>query len=333
MSLKILVTGGTGFVGRYVVNTLERRGHAVRLLARDAARARSRFLRPPEVVVGDVLQKETIVPAARGCDAVVHLVGIIFEPHGGPTFDEAHRQATVNVLEAAQAAGVSRHLQMSAMGASPEGPSKYARTKAAGEEAVRGSALDWTIFRPSLIFGPGDGFFTMIARLVSSSLLAPGFIPVIGRGETRFLPVSVRDVARCFAEALEKPDQTRKKTFEVGGSETFTLNQLYREVARLRGQGGKRLVHLPVWWGRLIALASEIGYRARLLPRPLLTLDQLRSLAVDNVADTSQTVEVFGQAWISLHQGLREYLERGPHDERHGIGHEIGEPPPLLRVR
>jgi uncharacterized protein YbjT (DUF2867 family) len=330
--MKVLVTGGTGFVGTHVVNALERRGHCVRVLVRDPGRARSRFLHPPEIAVGDVLRRDTLSAAVRGCQAVVHLVGIIFEPRGGPSFDQAHRQATANMLEASREGGVARHIQMSAMGASAEGPSHYARSKAAAEEAVRASGLDWTIFRPSLIFGPGDGFFTMIARLISSPFQSPGFVPVIGPGQTRFMPVSVRDVARCFADALEKAEETRSASFDLGGPETFTLNALYGEVGRLLGSR-KTLVHLPTWWGRLIAIASEGAYRAHVLPAPLLTLDQLRSLAGDNVGDPASSRRVFGETWIPLREGLREYLEHLPHDERHGIGREIGERPSVLRLK
>ena len=130
----------------------------------------------------------------------MHLVGIIHEK-GDQTFDRVHREATENVLVAAQAAGAKRYLHMSAMGASEDSPSEYGRTKAAGEKAVRASSLDWTIFRPSIVFGPGDGFVSLLAPIVRSN---PGFIPVIGPGTTKFQPVAISDVARLFADALEK---------------------------------------------------------------------------------------------------------------------------------
>src|SRR6185503_2254356 len=129
------------------------------------------------------------------------------------------------VVAAAQAAGVRRLLHMSAMGSSEDSPSEYGRTKAAGEKAVRASRLAWTVFRPSIIFGPGDGFVSLLAPIVRKN---PGFIPVIGPGTTRFQPVSIYDVTRVFADALEKPD-TAGQTYEVGGTDVLTLDDVYRE--------------------------------------------------------------------------------------------------------
>src|SRR5262249_38738213 len=160
----------------------------------------------------------------------VHLVGVINEK-GEQTFDRMHREATENVVAAARESSVRRYLHMSAMGSSPDSPSEYGRTKAAGEKAVRASGLDWTIFRPSINFGPGDGFVSLLAPIVRNN---PVFIPVIGRGVTRFQPVSVRDVARVFAASLEKPS-TIGKAYEVGGPEVFTLDEIYREIAAAVG--------------------------------------------------------------------------------------------------
>ena len=138
--MKVLVTGGTGFVGTHLVNRLLHRGHAVAVLARDSRKTRNRYNRPVETVPGDVLDPSTLVPATAGRDAVVHLVGIISE-RGSQTFDRMHREAAENVVAAASAAGVSRYLHMSAMGSSEDSPSEYGRTKAAGEKAVRASTL------------------------------------------------------------------------------------------------------------------------------------------------------------------------------------------------
>src|SRR4029079_10174199 len=127
-----------------------------------------------------------------------------------------------NVIAAARGAGVRRYVHMSAMGVSEDAPSEYGRTKAAGEKAVRASGLDWTIIRPSIVFGPGDGFVTLLAGLIRGN---PGFIPVIGPGTTELMPVSVFDVARVFAASLEKPE-TIGKVFEVGGPKAFPLNAI-----------------------------------------------------------------------------------------------------------
>jgi NADH dehydrogenase len=302
-----------------------RRGHSVAVLARTQAQAHNRYNRKVEVMPGDVLDPRSLSTALNGRDAIVHLVGIIFETRT-QTFDAIHRVAVENVVAAAKATAVRRLLHMSAMGAAEDSRSEYSRTKAAGEKVVRESGLDWTIFRPSLIFGPGDGFFSGLAPIVRGN---PGFIPVIGRGRTRFMPVSVYDVARVFAESLEKPE-TIGRAFEVGGPQTFTLNELYREIAIAVGKPRKPRIHFPLWFGRLLALGFEWMCRRGLLDAPPLTRDQLRSLSADNVADVSETMGVFGGTWKELRPGLRETLHGAMrHDPRYGIGSEAE----LERVR
>ena len=328
--MKILVTGGTGFVGTHVVNALLRRGHAVAVLAREPARAHNRYNNPVEIAVGDVLDPGSLARAFAGREAVVHLVGIIAEK-GEQTFDRMHRQAAENVLGAARAAGVGRILHMSAMGSSEDSPSEYGRSKAAGEKAVRESGLDWTVFRPSIIFGPGDGFVTLLAGIVRVN---PLFIPVIGPGTTRFMPVSVYDVARAFTESLDKPE-TRGSAFELGGPETFTLNEIYREIAAAVGKPRKPLFHLPLWWGRFLAGRFEWLARKGWIDAPPLTRDQLKSLERDNAADTSRTVAVFGGDWRDFRSGIREYLPGArKHNPRFGMGSEADlEPVRVIRIR
>ena len=316
--MKILVTGGTGFVGTSVVNRLLQRGHAVAVLARDPRKTRNRYNHAVETVSGNVLDPASLEAAAAGRDAVVHLVGIINEK-GEQTFDRMHREATENVVAAARAAGVKRYLHMSAMGSSEDSPSEYGRTKAAGEKAVRASGLNWTIFRPSIVFGPGDGFVSLLAPIVRSN---PGFIPVIGPGTTKFQPVAISDVARVFADALEKPE-TIGRSFEVGGPQVLTLNDIYREIAAAVGRPGKPLVHFPLWYGRILATGFEWLARRGVFSDPPLTRDQLRSLSRDNAADVSRTVAVFGDAWKAFRPGIREYLSTGRHDPRSGIGGEV----------
>ncbi len=327
--MKVLVTGGTGFVGTHVVNRLLQRGHGVAVLARNPDRARNRYDRPVETAVGNVLDPDSLARAAQGRDAVVHLVGIIHEK-GTQTFDRVHREGTENVIAAARGASVARLVHMSAMGSTDDAPSEYGRTKAAGESAVRASRLSWTIFRPSIVFGPGDGFVSLLAPIVRRN---PGFVPVIGPGTTRFQPVSVYDVARLFAESLER-QETSGKTFEVGGPEVLTLNDIYRETSRAVGKPGKPLVHFPLWYGRLLASAFEWLARRGVLEAPPLTRDQLRSLSRDNVADVSATLAMFGGEWRRFGPGIREYLADGRHDPRAGFGGEVElERRAVLRIR
>jgi NADH dehydrogenase len=324
-----MVTGGTGFVGTHVVNGLLRRGHAVAVLARDPGRTRNRYNRLVETVAGNVLDPDSLARAATGRDSIVHIVGIINEKEG-QTFDRLHRVATESVVAAAKGAGALRYLHMSAMGSAEDAPSEYGRTKAAGERVVRASGLDWTIFRPSIIFGPGDGFVSLLATIVRRN---PGFIPVIGPGTTKFQPVSVYDVARVFADALEKP-ATIGRTFEVGGPEVFTMNEIYREIAAAVGKTRKPLLHLPLWYGRILARIFEWLARRGVFADPPLTRDQLKSLMRDNVADVSETVAVFGEEWRRFGPGIRDYLYNGRHDPRQGTGEEIElEPRKVVRIR
>jgi NADH dehydrogenase len=328
--LRVLVTGGTGFVGTHLINALLRRGHDVAALERRPGATRNRYNRPVEAAPGDVLDRTSLEEAFQGRDAVIHLVGIIFED-GEQTFDRMHREAVQNVIAAARAAGVRRLLHMSAMGSFEDSPSEYGRTKAAGEKAVRASDLDWTVFRPSIVFGPGDGFVSLLANVIR---INPLFIPVIGPGTTRFQPVSVYDVARVFGDALERPELARR-VFEVGGPATFTLNEIEREIAAAIGKGRKPIVHVPLWWGRFVASRFEWAARKGWIASPPLTRDQLKSLSRDNAADLTETRAAFEGTWREFRPGIREYL--GParaRDPRVGVGAEVNlEPVRTIRIR
>lgn len=327
--LKLLVTGGTGFVGTHLVNEMLRRKHVVTVLARRRDSARNRYNRPVFIRTGNVLEPESVERAAEGQDAVIHLVGVIWEK-GDQSFDRMHRVAAEDVAGAAKRAGVRRFLHMSAMGSSPDAPSEYGRTKAAGEKAVRESGLDWTVFRPSIIVGPGDGFATLLAGLIRGN---PGFIPVIGPGTMNFMPVSVYDVARVFADALEKPE-TIGRGFEVGGPETLSLNEIYREIAAAIGKPRKPMIHFPLWWGRFLAARFEAMARRGWLEAPPLTRDQLLSMTRDNTGDTAPTSAVFGETWRDFRSSIREYLSPDAHDPRFGMGSETNlEPVRVLRIQ
>ena len=166
----VFVTGATGFVGRAVIHALRAEGYKVRCLVRRGSERDLRGQEAIERVEGDVLARQTLDEGMGGCDAVVHLVGIIREhPSRGITFERIHVDGTLNVLGAAAAAGVRRYLHMSALGASATARSRYHQTKWLAEEAVRASALPWTIFRPSIIYGKGDAFVSMLAGMIGAS--------------------------------------------------------------------------------------------------------------------------------------------------------------------
>lgn len=272
----VTVFGGSGFIGRHLVRRLAQRGWRVRVAVRRPDSAL--FLKP----MGDVgqitpvqanLRDEASVQAAvAGADAVVNLVGILYE-FGKQRFDAVHHDGARRVAAAARAAGASRFVQMSALGADLQSPATYARTKALGEQAVARAFPGATIIRPSVVFGPEDGFFNRFAAMAMVSPL----LPVIGRPPhgPRFQPVFVGDVAEAIARAIEDP-ATAGKTYELGGPQVYTLAEILHLV--LKWTGRRRLVAwLPMSIVKLQAAVLEW------LPVPPLTRDQVKLLQVDNV--------------------------------------------------
>jgi NADH dehydrogenase len=228
----ILVTGGTGFVGGEVVRALLDLGYSVRVLARDPQKAAALGRRPGvEIVAGDALKPETLAAATAGVEAVIHLVGIIAET-SRVSFEEAHVEATRNVLAAAKRAGVTRWLQMSAAGTRPHALSRYHLTKWEAEELVRRSGLDWTIFRPSLIYGydERDRILNLLRLAASGPLL-----PLLDGGRALVQPVSVRDVARGFARAVASGASLGRE-FDLVGPAPFSWRDMIFKVAQARGR-------------------------------------------------------------------------------------------------
>ncbi len=269
----VTVFGGTGFIGRQLVERLAHAGAAVRVVTRDPDRAG--FLRP----MGDVGQI-AILPYAEDeaglgrlvADAtgVVNLLGILFERRAG-AFMHVHRDMAERIAKAAATAGVRRLVHMSAIGADPDAEALYARSKGEGEARVKAAFPAVSIVRPSIVFGPGDGFF---ARFAQMSMLVP-FLPLIDGGQTRFQPVYVVDVAEAMLRCLAS-DAHQGKTFELGGPRVASFAELLRFI--LDTVNRRRL---------LLPLPSSIAaVQARffeLLPSPPLTRDQLKMLGTDNV--------------------------------------------------
>jgi len=255
-SLRVLVTGASGFVGRYLVGELLRRGHHVVALARSEEKLRRVV---PEVehaalssVRGGLFDRQALGRGVEGADAAVHLVGIIAEKGCGQTFDRIHREGTERVVEALVEGGVRRYVHMSALGTRAGARSLYHRTKWAAEQAVGGSPLESTVFRPSLIHGPDGEFMRLLKRLACG--LLPPVMPYFGSGRSRVQPVSVRDVAFCFADALERP-ATVGQVYELGGPKTYTWRELYATAQRLipGARRWKPRVGQPVALARLLA--------------------------------------------------------------------------------
>ena len=296
------VFGGSGFVGRYIVRQLARDGWRVNVAVRDAEYAK--FLKP----MGDVGQitpmavsirdKGAVAAAISGAEAVVNLVGVLYES-GSQSFEAIHHQGAKTVAEAAAAAGVRRLAHVSAIGADPASPALYARTKAAGEAAIRAAFPAATIFRPSLVIGPEDEFFNRFAGLAR---VLPA-LPLFGGGKTRFQPVYVGDVAAAIVRAIDD-EKTSGKTYELGGPTIYTFRQLMelmlKEIRRRRC-----LVNVPFPVARLEARLLQA------LPVPPLTVDQVRMLERDNVvAPGAPGLAELGITPTPIEAVIPSYLDR-----------------------
>jgi uncharacterized protein YbjT (DUF2867 family) len=305
--MKVLVTGGTGFVGREVLRELHAAGHVIRVLVRNrnSAAAREVISRyATEVREGDILAPATLPAALQGVDAVIHLVGIIAET-GRQTFENVHTRGTQNLIAAAHIFGLKRFIHMSAQGARPNAASRYHQTKWAAEEAVSRSDLQWTIFRPSVIYGPGDDFVNFFARMART---AP-FLPVMGPGHARLQPVAVEEVARCFAGALTEPRAIRQ-SFDVGGPELLTLPQILRTILAVTGRR-RPIIHVPLRVANGLAAFLEFFYRVARRGAPPLNRDQVRMLQEDNFGDSQWTADVFGLQQRPFAEGIAAYLQGG----------------------
>lgn len=282
-TMTIFLTGANGFIGSYLLRALVDAGHRVRCLLRDPHVRLS--VEGPEVdkVQGDVLRPESLADAVQGCDAVIHLVGIIDEdPARGLTFEAVHYEGTKHVVAAAAAAGVERFLHMSANGARPDGVSGYQTSKWKAEEHVRNAAFrHWTIFRPSLVFGdPGPDHPEFATRLAKTLVRPFPVLPVFGDGQYRLQPISIEEVVAAFVQALAKAE-TAGKTYCVAGKEAFTYNEVLDRIALGLGLAPKPKVKQPLWLVRPVI--RSVG-RLGVLP---ISLDQFEMLIEGNTCDST----------------------------------------------
>jgi NADH dehydrogenase len=293
----ILITGATGFVGREIVKQARDQGFAVRALVREPNRAR--WLERAfgvELFHGNILNPDSLSGSMKDVKCVIHLVGIIRE-RLELTFERVHVDGTRHIVDAAKKGGVKRFLHMSALGTRADARSRYHKTKWAAEEIVRGSGLNWTIFRPSVIFGKDDEFVNDLARVIR---LAP-FAPVIGDGNNKLQPVAVEDVARCFLAAIRN-DASVGQTYDLVGPKAYTMNELMGVLLRAMGKR-RKLIHLPLPIARAQACIME-----KLLNRPPFTSDQLLMLQEDNTGDASAAEKMFGVQWREFEKGIMEYV-------------------------
>ncbi|HUP96098.1 MAG TPA: complex I NDUFA9 subunit family protein [Burkholderiales bacterium] len=269
----VLVLGGSGFVGRHVCHQLVARGYRVTVPTRNRERAKEDLIPLPtaEVVDADVHDPQTLAALTRNCDAVVNLVGVLHDGRGQASFREAHVELTRRVVEACRARGIRRLLHMSALNADPRGPSAYLRSKGEAETVVCESGLDFTIFRPSVIFGREDRFLNLFAQL--QRLLPVVFLAM---PNARFQPVFVQDVAAVFAESLKRLESFGR-AYELAGPRVYTLRELVQYVGELTGHR-RLIIGLGPRSSRLQALAMEF------LPGKLMTRDNVDSMKLDSVS-------------------------------------------------
>lgn len=277
MPSPVLLIGGSGFVGRSVAARLVARGHSVIIPTRRLAVTGQGPVAPQvrwvEGSVHDPHLLETLLREIGGAGTVINLVGVLHDKSGnpyGPQFKTAHVDLVAQIVEAMQTLGIRRLLHMSALGADRAGASMYQRSKGAGEGHIRASTLDWTIFRPSVIFGTHDNFINLFSTLARRFPILP-----LARANSRFQPVSVEDVAEAMVRALSLP-QTAGQSYDLAGPETLTLAELVRFAARRAGRE-RPILPLPNWLGNLQALCFEC------LPGPpLMSRDNLASMRLDN---------------------------------------------------
>jgi NADH dehydrogenase len=292
--MKVLVTGGTGFVGPKVVHALRAQGREVRALVRHPDQATQLAAWGAELVTGDVTDPASLRAAVGGCTHVVHLVSIL---KGKPSdFHRVMTQGTKNLVAAAKDAGIERFVLMSALGTSEttKDTVPYFASKWAMEQETARSGLEYTIFRPSFVFGRDGGALPLFIKQVRYSPV----VTVIGSGLQRVQPIWVEDVAEYFARGVDHP-QAGNRTFEIGGPDLATWNELYLKIAKVLGKR-RKLVHIPTGLARTGAKLTQWA------PGAPLTTDQIAMIeAGDNVASSTDAVVTFQLPLVALEEQIR----------------------------
>jgi uncharacterized protein YbjT (DUF2867 family) len=302
----VTVFGGSGFVGSQIVRALARMGSRVRVAVRQPGRGyRLRMLGDVgqiEVVQANIRDDASVARALKGAEGCINAVAVLYES-GRQTFDALHVEGARRVAAAAEGLGVSRFVQVSAIGADPDSPSAYARTKAAGEARVREAFPGAVIVRPSVVFGPEDRFFNRFAEMAS---LAPA-LPLIGGGHTRLQPVFVADVGEAIARAVWS-EEAAGRTFELGGPEAFAFRRLM-EIMLDVIQRKRLLVSVPWAVAGLMGRAGDLMAPTGL--PPAITSDQVALLRSDNVvAEGAAGLEALGVSASALEPIIPTYLYR-----------------------
>ncbi len=298
---RVTIFGGSGFVGRHLVRALAKTGVKIRVAVRRPNEAL--FLKTAgrvgqvEIVQANIRDEQSCKRVLANSDAVVNAVGILYET-GSQKFVSVQAAGAARIAQLAKKAGVKTFVHISALGADADSSSLYARSKAAGEAAVRQAIPKAIILRPSLVIGPEDDFFN---RFAAMAMLVPA-LPLIGGGMTRYQPVTVFDLADCIVAALSQ-GPSKAGTYDIGGGQIYSFKDLMSVLLAEIGRH-RLLIPIPFFAARII------GAIAQFMPKPLLTLDQVRLLEKDNVVEGEDGLKVFGIAPQPIEAVLPPYLGR-----------------------
>lgn len=305
--MHVFITGATGFVGSYILKSLIEAGHTARCLMRDTSDTLGIDPDKVERVKGDVTKPKSLRGLMRGCDAVMHLVGIIEEkPSAGITFKRLHEEATKHVVDEARDSEIETFIQMSSNGASPEGVSAYQTTKWKAEQYVQNAGFPhWTIFRPSVVFGePGPGQPEFASQLVNTLIRPFPILPVFGDGSYRMQPVAVEDVADAFVQALTLP-AAKQQIYPVAGPTSYPYTEILDILAEGAGLSPKPQIKQPIWLVRpVVHTVGKLG----LLP---ISPDQFEMLIQGNTCDPSAFFRDFDLKRIPFTAENLSYLQKG----------------------
>jgi uncharacterized protein YbjT (DUF2867 family) len=294
----IFIAGATGFIGSHLIDDLSAKGHRLKCLVRSGKAKERLTAMGIETVTGDIREPDTLKGVLGSGDAVIHLVGII-EEKGRSTFRSVHVEGTSNLVDEAKRAGAGHFFYQSALGADKNSWSAYLKTKAEAEDIVKKSGLASTVFRPSLIIGPWDGFTSKVVDMIK---LAP-VLPIPGKGSAKFQPLYVKDWVRCIGAVIDAP-QKYLSTYEIGGPEQLTYSRMLEIMSEALGRK-KTTMSIPMGLMKFSASLLE-----NILPSPPVTTDQLRLLEMDNICDIDAVEKNFGFKPVKFEEALREFINK-----------------------
>ena len=306
----VTIFGGSGFIGRHLVRRMAAQGWRIRVAVRDTEKAT--FLKVTgrvgqvTLVPASISDEASVNKAIEGADAVINLVGVLYE-RGKRSFTNVHERGAKTVAKAAAEAGAEHFIHLSALGADDSSPSKYARSKAAGEAAVKAAFPKATILRPSVVFGPEDGFFNLFGKLMQIFPVVPFFTDIVphaeGGGGPEFQPVYVCDVVAAISQALEDP-RHEGQTYELAGPRVYCMRDVLQLVNQETGRN-RWIIGVPFFIAKVQALFLQF------LPKPLITPDQVKQLQIGSVPDgTLPGLEAFNIVPTAAECILPTYLKR-----------------------